>query len=147
MEYPLIDKQLLSDFRLVHGIFNFTAMLLFAYQARLGLRIRRARLAKAPMPFAAIKGHRRSGPVFSGVAVFGYVSGVVLVLLDTGQILKYPAHFVAGTLVVLVLSAVVLLSRSIKGQASPFRAYHYAAGVTLLVLYPVQVLLGIGVLF
>jgi hypothetical protein len=147
MEYPLIDRQLLSNLRLVHGAFNFTVLLLFAYQARLGLRIRRARLKKAPMPFSAIKSHRRSGPVFAALMIFGYLSGVVLVLLDTGQILEHPAHFLTGTLLVLILSTVVLLSRRIKGQGSPYRAYHYVAGSALLVFYLLQVLFGIGVLF
>ena len=147
MEYPLIDKHLLSDLRLAHGIFNFAVLLLFACQAWLGLRIRRARLGKAPMPFTAIKRHRKFGPVFSGLVVFGYLSGVVLVMLDTGRILEHPAHFLSGTLLVIVLSAVVLLSRRIRGQGSPYRTYHYAAAIALLGLYLLQVLFGIGVLF
>jgi hypothetical protein len=147
MEYPLIDRQLLADLRLAHGTLNFVVLLFFAYQARLGLRIRGARLAKAPMPFAAIKRHRRSGPILAGLAVFGYLSGLVLVMLHTGDILEYPAHFVTGTLLVLALSAAVLLSRKIKGQVSPYRAYHAAAAAALLVLYLLQCLLGLGVLF
>jgi hypothetical protein len=35
MQYPLIDRQLLSNLRLVHGGVNTAVMLLFFYHARL----------------------------------------------------------------------------------------------------------------
>ncbi len=147
MEYPLIGKELLADLRLVHGIYNLSVFLLFLYQGRLGLKIRRARRAKAPLPFPAIKRHRSAGPVLAGLALFGYASGIVLVLLHTGKLLEYPPHLLAGSLVIVTLSVAVLLSRRIKGQDSSYRSRHTAAALILIVLFFAQVLLGIGVLF
>lgn len=147
MEFPLVSRELLADLRLLHGIFNFAVLFLFLYQARLGLQIRRARLAKAPLLFTAVKRHRKEGPLFTGLAAFGYVFGIVVVLLDTGNLLEYAAHFTAGTLLVLVLSVVVFLSRRIKGQQSPYRRRHFVAAAVLLGIFVLQVLLGLGILF
>ena len=147
MEFPLIGRQLLSELRLAHAIFNAVVLLLFLYQARFGLKIRRARLSNAPLPFPAIKRHRATGPPFAGLALFGYASGIVLVLLHTGKLLEYPPHFVTGTLLVVTLALALLLSRRIKGQESAYRLRHFAAGIVLLLLFFVQAFLGIGILF
>ncbi len=54
MHDPLISRSLLADLRLAHGIFNLLVLLLFIEQARLGIKIRRARKASLPSPFPAI---------------------------------------------------------------------------------------------
>ncbi len=147
MHEPLINRELLSLLRLVHGGYNLTVFLLFVYQARLGLRIRRARKNGAPLPFGAIKRHRKTGPVFAGLALFGFLFGIGLVLVDTGNVFEYPPHLALGIIVVLLVSATVILSRRIKGQDSTYRKPHFAIGVIILAVYVVDILVGIVVLF
>jgi hypothetical protein len=147
MQYPLVDKQLLSPLRLVHGSYNSLVMLLFFYHGWLGITIRRARKSKAHLPFAVIKRHRKTGPVLAIMGGFGFLIGLTLTLLDSGNILQFPAHFMVGCTIVLCLLSTFLLSRKIKGSDSPYRTPHFVLGITILCLYLIQVFLGIGVLF
>ena len=146
MQYPLIDRQLLADLRLVHGIYNALVMLLFLYQGWLGLRIRRDRRAHAPLPLPVIKRHRRMGPVLAILGGLGFLTGLTLVLLDTGNVLEHQPHFFTGLSIVVLLIATYRISRDIKGPDSPFRTAHFALGVAILCLYLVNVFFGIGVL-
>lgn len=147
MHDPLINRALLSLLRLVHGGFNVVVFLLLLYQGALGLGIRRARRTGAALPFKTIRRHRRTGPVLAGLAVFGFCFGLGLVMVDTGNIFEYPPHLALGTLLMLLLGAAVILSRSIKGQDSRYRTPHLSVGVAILALYVVQIFVGIGVLF
>ena len=146
MHYPLIDRYLLSQLRLVHGGFNICVMLFFFYHASLGLAIRRARTAKAPLLFSAIKRHRKMGPLLALAGVVGYCEGGTLVLLDSGNVFEYLPHFLTGSLIVILLIATFAISRKIKGQESPLRTRHALIGVAILFLYVVEVSLGFGVL-
>ncbi len=146
MHYPLIDRQLLSSLRLVHGGYNLTVALLFFYHASLGIRIRRARKKGGPLPFALIKRHRRSGPVLAGLGIAGFFIGFTLVMLDSGRVLAYLSHFIVGCLIVLSLITTIMLSRKIKGSDSPYRTPHFHLGIAILCLYLVEVVLGFGVL-
>jgi hypothetical protein len=146
MQYPLIDRQLLADLRLVHGIYNALVMLLFLHQGWLGLRIRRDRRAHAPLPLPVIKRHRRMGPVLAILGGLGFLTGLTLVLLDTGNVLEHQPHFFTGLSIVVLLIATYRISRDIKGPDSPFRTAHFALGVAILCLYLANVFLGIGVL-
>ncbi|HUJ17800.1 MAG TPA: DUF4079 family protein [Nitrospirota bacterium] len=147
MQYPLIDRQLLVSLRLAHGTYNFLVMLLFWHQAWLGIKIRKARKARAPLPFPAIRQHRKGGPLYAVLAVLGYVYGIILVMLDTGKIFEYPPHLFLGTVLVLLMIASVAISRTIRGQESASRTPHFAIGIAILSVYPVQVFLGLGALF
>lgn len=147
MQYPLIDRHLLSDLRLVHGAFNSVMMFLFWYQGRLGIMIRRARRAGMPLSFSVIRKHRKAGPVLAGLSLLGYSAGLTLVMLDTGNVLEFPPHLVVGSAIVLAVITVFALSRKIKGPDSPYRNPHFLLGMTLLCLYPLEVFLGIAVLF
>ncbi len=146
MQYPLIDRQLLADLRLVHGIYNSLVMLLFLYQGRLGFRIRRDRRAHAPLSLPVIKRHRRMGPFLAILGGLGFLTGLTLVLLDTGNVLEHQPHFFTGLSIVVLLIATYRISRDIRGPDSPFRSSHFALGVAILCLYLVNVFLGIGVL-
>ncbi len=146
MKFPLIDRELLDYLRLVHGFFNFSVMLMFFYTASLGWRVRRARLARTPPPARLVRRHRRLGPVLALLGAAGYCAGLTLVLLDTGNILKYPAHFLVGSTIVTLLLTTFLVSRKIKGANSPYRLPHFLLGLTILTLYLVEVTLGLGVL-
>jgi hypothetical protein len=147
MQYPLIDRQLLSSLRLVHGGYNSLVMVLFFYHGWLGITIRLARKKHVPLPFAAIKRHRKGGPVLAVMGGFGFLIGLSLILLDTGNVLEYPSHFLVGCTIVLCLLATYVISRKIKGPDSPYRTPHFVLGVTILCLYLIEVFLGIGVLF
>lgn len=146
MEYPLIDRQLLSNLRLAHGAFNTSVMLLFFYHARLGFGIRRARLSHAPLPFPAIKRHRSLGPVVALLGGLGFLVGLTLVLLDTGNVLEHAAHLFVGAAIVALIATTFFISRKIKGMDSPLRTPHFIIGIAILCLYLVEVFLGIGVL-
>jgi hypothetical protein len=147
MQYPLVDRHLLSSLRLVHGSYNSLVMLLFFYHGWLGITIRRARKSKAHLPFAVIKRHRKTGPILAISGGIGFLIGLTLTLLDSGNILQFPAHFMVGCTIVLCLLSTFLISRKIKGPDSPYRTPHFVLGITILCLYLIQVFLGIGVLF
>jgi hypothetical protein len=139
-------KELILYGKLAHGFFNLSMMALFCWQAWLGYHIRQARRAGAPVPFDAVRKHRRFGPVFALGGVLGFVVGAALVLLDKGRVLEYPLHFLCGLLLVLAVGAAYLLSRRIAGPDPSPRNIHFAAGMLLLVLYAAQVLMGLSIL-
>jgi hypothetical protein len=86
------------------------------------------------------------GPVLAILGGLGFLEGLTLVLLDTGNVLEFPPHFVTGLSIVVLLIATYRISRDIKGPDSPFRTPHFVLGVAILCLYLVNVFLGIGVL-
>ena len=140
---------MLSPFflRLLHGLFNAAVMFLFFYQARLGFKIRRARLSKAPFPLAAVKRHRKIGPDLVVLGGLGFLAGLALALLFEGRVFQYPLHFFTGLTIVLLLIATFLVSRRIKGPNSPLRTPHFILGLSILVLYVIQSFLGLRILF
>lgn len=146
MPFPLVSPELIANLRLVHGGFNLIVMLLFFYHAGNGLRIRRARRAHAPPPLLEIKRHRRLGPILAFLGATGFAAGLTLVLLDTGKILRYPLHFSVGVVILFLLFVTYRLSRKIAGADDPQRELHFRLGIAILVLYLVNVVLGVGVL-
>jgi len=146
MQFPLISRELISILKLVHGAFNFSVMLLFWYHARNGLLIRGARTNKARLPFQAIKRHRRMGPVLALLGAGGFSAGLILILLDTGNVFEHSPHLFVGTAIVSLLLITYRVSRKIAGQAGRERDLHYRLGLAILALYLVNVVLGIGIL-
>jgi hypothetical protein len=146
MQYPLIDRQLLADLRLAHGIYNALVVLLFLWQGWLGLRIRRDRRAHVPQSLPVIKRHRRAGPVLALMGGFGFLTGLTLVLLDTGNVLEHKTHFFTGFSIVVLLITTYRISRDIKGPDSPYRTSHFVLGLAIICLYCINVFLGIGAL-
>jgi len=142
----MVDKELIAYFKLAHGFFNVCMMALFCYQGWMGFLIRQARTSGMQMPIDAVRRHRTAGPVFALWGIMGYFSGVVMIVLDKGRVFEYPLHFLAGSSLVLCIGGVFLLSRKITMPDSPFRAPHFALGLCLLLLYIVQMLLGLGIL-
>lgn len=146
MEFPLISRELIAQLKLVHGFFNLTVVLLFFYHGRNGLLIRRARTSAAPLPLLAMKRHRRMGPILALLGVAGFFAGLILTLVDTGQLLKYPPHLFVGIAIITLLFCTYRLSRKIAGSGGSERDLHYRLGIVILALYLVNVFLGIGVL-
>jgi hypothetical protein len=147
MVYPLIDKSLIPYLRLAHGSYSLLVMLLFFYQGWLGIAIRRARRAGGPLPFSAIKRHRKAGRLFAALGVAGFLSGLTLILLRTGNALEYAIHFLVGCALVLSILAAIQSSRRIMGRDSSGRNAHTAAGIVVLLLYGINSLIGISILF
>ncbi|HSH13338.1 MAG TPA: DUF4079 family protein [Desulfurivibrionaceae bacterium] len=146
MEFPLISRELVADLRIVHGLFNFAVVLLFFYTGRCGLMIRKARKNGLPLPVTAAARHRWLGPRLAILGWLGFAAGLALVLVDTGEVLKYPAHLLVGVVIVALLCATFLVSRKIKGPNSPYRDTHFRLGLAILSLYLLQVFIGLGVL-
>ncbi|MDA8099586.1 MAG: DUF4079 family protein [Nitrospiraceae bacterium] len=143
----MIDRELLAYLRYAHGFFNLCMMALFFAQARIGFRIRKARKAGAPIPFDDVRRHRKAGPVFALWGSLGFLVGIVVVLLDKGRIFAYPPHFVTGFLIVTGIAVLYLLSKRIKGTDPTYRNPHAYTGTAVLMLYVVQCMLGLGILF
>jgi hypothetical protein len=51
-----------------------------------------------------------------------------------------------GCTIVLCLIAAFILSRKIKGPDSPYRTPHFYLGISILCLYVIEAVLGLGVL-
>jgi uncharacterized protein DUF4079 len=146
MQYPLIGRQLLLNLRWVHAFYNGVVLLLLFYHGWLGGTIRRARRARAPLPFAAIKRHRKTGPVLVILGVIGFFIGLTLILLHTGNVLEYSPHFFTGLAIVVLLVTTRAVSRKIKGPDSTYRTPHFIMGVAILCLYLAEAVLGLGIL-
>ncbi len=147
MQYPLIDRHILSYLRLVHAFYNSSVMLLFFYHGWMGITIRRLRKAGGPLPFPVIRRHRKFGPPLVILGIIGFFIGFTLVLIDTGRVLEYPPHLFTGLAIAVLLPVIFAVTRKIKGPDSPYRNPHFMLGVLLLFLYVIEVCLGVGVLF
>jgi Na+/H+ antiporter NhaD/arsenite permease-like protein len=138
-------RQLIGYLRLLHGVFNVSVMVLFIYQGWVGLGIRRERSAGVTTP-ALIKKHRTAGPVLALFGLFGFISGIVIVLVHFGTLVKYPPHLAAGTALALCIIATFSISRRIRARVPDWRTLHFALGLGILSLYAAQVFLGLGIL-
>ena len=142
----MVDKDLIAYFKLAHGFFNLSMLCLFCYQGWLGLQIRKARLASAPLPVDPVRRHRRMGPVFALWGGLGFGAGVVMILLDKGRIFEYPLHFLAGVLIVLLILSLYAVSRRIQEAGAPYRDIHFGLGMLLLLIYVFQSFFGLAIL-
>lgn len=139
-------RQLIGYLRLIHGALNLGAAIFFIYQGLTGIRIRRERAAGAMIP-SQVKKHRTTGPVLVILGFLGFISGITIVLMHFGILVKYPFHLAAGLALIFCLIATYMSSRKIKASVPDWRMVHFAFGLTVLSLYSVQVFLGLGILF
>ena len=135
-----MSKEIIAYMKLFHGTYNITIMILIMYQGMLGLKIRKS---ETP-PTQIIKKHRKIGPVAVVLGSAGLFAGLFITFLDVGHIFKYPLHFINGLLLVSALITTYLISIKIKGPEKLWRNRHYNLGILIIVLYIVQVLLGIS---
>ena len=133
--------------KLLHGLYNILIFFLVLYQAWRGFTIRRRRKRNIAPDFTLIRGHRKSGPVLLFLVCMGYLAGIAVALADSGRILKYPIHFITGSILVILAVSAFLISRDIKGPSFPLRNLHSVLGSMILPLYIVQILLGLEILF
>ena len=142
----MIPGEWLDVLRIGHGAYNAAVAIAFFLQARLGLRIRRERIAGGTRDLAAVKKHRGRGPLLAVLGVLGYLAGSMLIYLDKGHLFAYPFHHGVGLGLVALLAATVFISREIRGAESPWRTRHLALGIAILILYLVQLYLGLNIL-
>lgn len=142
----MIESADIRIVRLVHGSFNFLVVLLFFIQGMLGLKIRKARRAGAASPSAALRRHRKAGPVLAVLGTAGFFAGLGIGIFSDGGVLEYPLHLGVGVSIVVLITSLFFVSRKIRSGESPWRQRHFVLGLCLLVLYVVQVLLGLGIL-
>jgi Protein of unknown function (DUF4079) len=95
---------------------------------------------------ALIRRHRRGGPVFALMGMAGYLAGAVLVFIDKGHLVEFPLHLMTGSGIVLLITTAFILSRKIKGSASPWRTPHFIVGLFILLLYLLQTYIGLNIL-
>ena len=137
-----MSKELIEYLKLFHGAYNSVIMLLIVYQGTLGLKIR-----KSPnLPVHIIRRHRKIGPVAVVLGITGFFAGMNIVFLDHGRIFKYPLHFMCGLMIVTLLITTYIISKKIRGPEKYWRNRHFAVGIVIVLLYVVQILLGLGVL-
>ena len=141
----MVSRQIIPYLRLLHGLYNFTMMVLFLRQGRLGLKIRKGRLAGSP-PFPLIKRHRRNGPCLAFMGVCGFLSGVIIIGLDSGELLKYYYHYLVGLTLAFLMITTFFFSKLIKGADPHWRNIHLAVGLLIICFYLVQLILGLSVL-
>jgi hypothetical protein len=132
--------------KILHGSFNAVVGLLFLHQASLGLKIRKERVAGGRRNVTVIRRHRSRGPVYAVLGVAGYLAGIVLVYIDKGHLLEYPAHLMTGSAIAFLITATFIVSRRIRGLESPWRTLHFALGLFILCLYLLQSYLGLNIL-
>ena len=142
----MMDRAYLDYLRLLHGSFNTMIALLFVYHGSLGWRIRKERKAGGERNPKVIKRHRKEGPIFAVLGVAGYFAGAGLMLIDKGRLFEYPLHMIVGSCIALLIITTFIISRKIKGPESSWRSPHFIIGLFILLLYIIQIYLGIGIL-
>jgi Protein of unknown function (DUF4079) len=139
----MIDKQYIDYLEFLHGAYNTVVALLFMYLGFLGWKIRMERKAGGKRNPAPIRRHRKWGPILAVLGIGGYFAGIVVVYLDKGHLYEYPLHLLIGTLIALAITITYLVSRKINRPESPWRTPHFLIGLFIILLYLIQVVLGV----
>jgi hypothetical protein len=145
----IISEEMIVYLKLIHGSFNTLVFILFCYQGWMGLKIRIARNSGRYPISSVIKRHRKAGPFLSILGVSGYIAGLIVGRLghDHTHTSTFSPHLALGSVLVIAILLVFLISRRIKGLDSFWRTIHFFAGLCLLCLYILQVLFGLNILF
>ena len=136
---------LISTLQLAHVSVNSALFFAFVYQGRLGWRIRRRRVAGVLQDLSVVKRHRTLGPILAALLPIGYLAGLITVYLHKGLWVRYPGHLAVGTVLLLLVCSIFLVSRRIRGAQSPWRTPHFALGLLLLCTFLVQIYLGLNI--
>jgi len=142
----VLNASVFPYFKYFHGVYNLLVILLFFYQAGLGLKIRRDRLTGRPMTIGAMKRHRRFGPFLSVLAAAGFLAGAGIVYLDEGRVFEHPVHFLTGLVILSLVCTTFLVSRKIRSGRKEWRNVHFVIGILILCLYLFQAYLGLNML-
>lgn len=139
-------QELVPILQIVHGAFNGALLVAFLVQARLGWRVRRRRLSGASQDIAAIRKHRRRGPVLTALLAAGYFAGLLTAYLHRGRLVTAAGHLAGGTALVACCALVAVFGGRIRGPQSAARTPHFVAGLVTLAVFVAQILLGLNVL-
>jgi len=141
----MLSPAAVSALQLGHVIVNSFLFLGFAFQGRLGWKVRRTRIAGGAQDFHAVKQHRKLGPILAALLTVGYLAGLITVYLHKSRWLTFPLHFAVGTALLAVAFSAFVVSKKIRGQQSNWRTPHAALGLFLLGLFLVQILIGLDI--
>ena len=141
----MISDGAVSALQLAHVSFNSALFIAFVYQGVLGWRIRKRRVAGVLQDFNEVKKHRALGPVLATLLPIAYLAGLITVYLHKGLWVRFPGHLAVGTVLLVVVCSIVLVSRRIRGAQSPWRTPHFALGLLLLCVFLVQIFLGLNI--
>jgi hypothetical protein len=142
-----MNRLLVPYFEYFHGFYNLLIVLLFFYQAVLGLKIRRDRLAGKPPAIGVIKKHRQFGPLLAALAPAGFLAGIAIAYLDEGHVFfEHPVHFLTGLVIISLVCITFLVSRRIRSGKAEWRNAHLIIGILIFCLYLFQAYLGLEIL-
>jgi len=141
----MVSDRVVSTLQLVHVFFNSTLFFALVYQGRLGWRIRRRRVAGVLQDFSVVKRHRTLGPILATLLPMGYLAGLITVYLHKGLWVRFPGHLAGGTVLLVVVFSIFMVSKRIRGAQSPWRTPHFALGLLLLCTFLVQIYLGLNI--
>jgi len=147
MPYPEAEHLVVPYLKYAHGLYNILVIMLFLFQGWLGLKIRHGRISGNPQEVKFVRRHRKVGPAFAIMGIFGFIGGIGTAYLSEGEIFEYPFHFLTGLTISSLIILTFLISRKIRGRESPWRNPHYIIGIVIITLYFFQAFLGIGMLF
>lgn len=142
----MLPRFLIPSLQAGHGLLNLSLFAAFLYQGRLGWLIRRNRQTAKPQDVRIVRRHRTLGPILTVLLPAGYLTGLFLSYLHNGVWAKYPFHLAGGSLLVVATGATWLISRNIRGAQSPWRTPHFLLGLPILIIFLIQVFLGLNVL-
>ena len=142
----MISKEVVVSLKAMHGSFNSLVFILFCYQGWIGLRVRIARIEDRYPVTSVIKRHRKAGPFFAGLGLLGYIAGLIVGRLsnDHAHTTSFSLHLILGSVLVVAILVVLLISRRIKGMDPFWRTIHFFSGLCLLCLYIIQIISGLG---
>jgi hypothetical protein len=145
----MMSKEVMVYLKAIHGSFNSFVFILFCYQGWLGLKIRISRKTGRYPISSVIKRHRKAGPFIAGLGLSGYAAGLIVGRLshDHAHTSTSSSHLMLGSVLVVAILVVLLLSRRIKGMDPFWRTIHFFSGLCLLCLYMTQIIFGLNILF
>lgn len=136
-------KTLIPYMTIGHALFNTCLFIAFIYQAFLGWNIRENRISDDKPATEEIRRHRKIGPILTALVPLGFLAGLTLTYLDSGNIAKHPLHLGVGTLLVIAVISTWLISKNIKGTSLNWRTLHFTVGVAIILLFLSQISLGL----
>lgn len=80
------------------------------------------------------------------MGIAGFFIGMTLVYIEHGNILKFPYHLAAGSILAVLIFLQFLISKKITQSAAALRNRHFITGIIIVCLYFIQVILGVTVL-
>jgi hypothetical protein len=121
---PTGSDALLRGLAWGHPLWMAVSLGVAALALRAGLRLRRARLRRAPRTRAELDRHARLGKLAVGLVLVGFAGGPLSMALLRGREPFGTAHALAGVCAAILFAAAGLLGRRLeRGRGRPLRAH------------------------